>query len=518
PPPPPPPPQSVVPDLTAGERFSGGAAGTSVSNDEAFSQAPPAIQQDFSDDANFKAGNALFRNDNQDQGPILNAATCQGCHIKDGRGRVPADTQTPFAAMFLRLSLGNDADDEAIPDPTYGTQLQTFGLASFIGGDVTAGLSVFGGGATDPIGEGFAFIEYETINGTYDDGTAYELRNPIYHVRELSYGDFSDGVLFSPRIAQQMIGLGLLGAIPEADIRALADPNDADGDGISGRVNEIFDPTTGQTALARYGHKLTSASVLQQSAGAYAGDMGVTNTFATEEPCTQSQTSCVNAALLENDPHPGGVDISDLEMALVEFYARLLAVPDRRGFDETTDTWDSNVVDGRTLFFESGCGGCHTHSFETGEAAGSVLGEIQLNILVPDAPPIDVLSSQTIYPYTDLLLHDMGGSCDPVVREDGAGGSCAAGDNCTWVMRCEGLADNRPDLLASGTEWRTAPLWGLGLVQTVNPTATFLHDGRARTIEEAVLWHGGEAQSSLDEFLSLTAQQRADLLTFLESL
>lgn len=518
PPPPPPPPVSVVPELTVNERFSGGDAGTSLTNDEAFGQSPQQIQQDFSADANFKSGNAIFRNDHNGQGPIMNAATCQGCHVKDGRGRVPPDQQTPFTSMFLRLSLGNDANNNAIPDSIYGTQLQTFGLASFVGGDSNAGLSQFGGGTTEAIGEAFGYIEYETVPGMYSDGTPYELRKPVYHARELSYGDFTDGILFSARVAPQMIGLGLLGAIPEASIRSLADPTDSDSDGISGRVNETLDPTTGEMAIARYGYKLTSASVLQQSAGAYRGDMGVTSQFATNEPCTASQASCINAALLETDPFPGSVDISDVELALVEFYSRLLAVPDRRGYDASTNSWNTDIVDGRTLFFESGCGGCHTHSFETDIAEGSVLGDIQLNTLVPNAPPIDVLSTQTIYPYTDLLLHDMGGSCSAVVREDGSGGMCNPGDNCTWVQRCEGLADGRPDGLASGTEWRTAPLWGLGLVKTVNPDATFLHDGRARTIEEAILWHAGEADESRNTFLEMTVEQRTDLLAFLDSL
>ncbi|MEM7277160.1 MAG: di-heme oxidoredictase family protein [Pseudomonadota bacterium] len=518
PPPPPPPPVNVVPDLTSAERFSGGDAGTTLTNEDAFGQSPAGIQQDFSADANFKSGNAIFRNDHDGQGPILNAATCQGCHVRDGRGRVPQDSSTAFSSMFLRLGLGNDSDDQTIPDPVYGTQLQTFGLASFIGGDPDAGLPSFGGGASEAIGEAFAFIEYETVNGAFADGTAYELRKPTYKIRDMSYGDFADGLQISPRVAQQMIGLGLLGAIPEASIRALADPNDTDADGISGRVNETFDPTTNTTALGRYGYKATSASVLQQTAGAYRGDIGVTNRFATDESCTASQSSCINAALLETDPHPGDVDISDLEMALVEFYSRLLAVPDRRGFDSATSEWDAEIVAGRTLFFEAGCGGCHTHSFETGEAAGSVLGEVNLNRLEPDAPPIEVLSDQTIYPYTDMLLHDMGGACDAAVREDMAGASCTTGPDCNLVFRCEGLADGRPDLLATGTEWRTAPLWGLGLVQTVSPNATFLHDGRARTIEEAILWHGGEADVSRTNFIEMSATERAELAAFLNSL
>ncbi|MEL7449460.1 MAG: di-heme oxidoredictase family protein [Pseudomonadota bacterium] len=518
PPPTPDPPTSTAPELTSGERFSGGAAGTSASNEQAFSKAPPAIEADFTDDANFKSGNAIFRNDHEGQGPVLNAATCQGCHVRDGRGIVPPNQQTPFDSMFLRLSVGSDADGNPIPDPSYGTQLQTFGAASFNGNDITVGLSSFGGGTTEAIGEAFAFIEYEEVPGAYPDGETYSLRMPTYKVRELSYGDFVDGIQFSPRVAQQMIGLGLLGAIPEADIRALADPDDADSDGISGRVNESFDPTTESLELGRYGYKATSASVLQQTAGAYRGDMGVTSRFATEEPCAANQASCIAAAMLEPDPHPGAVDISDLELALVEFYGRLLAVPDRRGYNADTDTWDADIVAGREHFFDAGCGACHAHSFETSTAAGSVLGEISLSTLTPDAPPIDVLSNQTIFPYTDLLLHDMGGSCQPVAREDADGNVCNAGDNCIYVLRCEGLADGRPDRLASGTEWRTAPLWGLGLVQTVSPAATFLHDGRARTIEEAVLWHGGEAQTARDAFSNLPAAERARMLAFLESL
>ncbi|MEM9058601.1 MAG: di-heme oxidoredictase family protein, partial [Pseudomonadota bacterium] len=486
-------PDPTGPPLSPGERFSGGAASTGVFNAQAYSKAPRAIEADFSEDANFKSGNALFRSDHDGLGPVLNAATCQGCHVRDGRGIVPPDAQTPFDSMFLRLSLGNGADDEPLPDPTYGTQLQTFGAAAFDGGDVTAGLSRFGAGATEALGEAFAYIEYAPVPGRYPDGTPYELRQPTYKVRELSYGAFADGIRFSPRIAQQMIGMGLLGAIEADDIRALADPDDRDADGISGRVNEVVDPTTGTRELGRFGYKATSASILQQAVSAYRGDIGVTSRFAPEEPCAPAQTACREAAARERNQYPGAVDISDVELALVEFYSRLLAVPNRRGFDAATQSWDTAVVDGRERFFDAGCASCHTHRFTTGVAEGSVLGSVSFTTLTPDAPPIEVLSNQTIYPYTDLLLHDMGGQCAPVSREDADGGQCAADANCTYVLRCEGLADGRPDRLASGTEWRTAPLWGLGLVQTVSPAATFLHDGRARTIEEAILWHGGEA-------------------------
>ena len=515
---PPPPPPIVVPETVPEERFPGGEATTSLSNDEAFGQSPSAIQQDFSADANFKSGNQIFRNDHEGEGPLLNARTCQGCHVKDGRGSVPPNPETPMESMVVRVGRGVDDDGAVIPDPSYGVQVQTFGLASFTGGDVSAGLSAFGGGEEDAIGEAYALIEYETVEGEYADGESFTLRRPVLKVRELSYGDFADDVRFSARVAPQLIGLGLLGAVPASDIRSRADPDDDDGDGISGRVNTVFDPTTETTRLGRFGPKAGTASLLHQTVNAYRADIGVTSRFAAEEACAETQASCRRAALLEPDPHPGNVDIPDVELALVEFYLRLLAVPERRGFDEASDTWEEDVARGRTLFFEAGCGTCHQYRHTTGTAAGSVLGAVELNTLFPDAPPIDVLSAQTIFPYTDLLLHDMGGSCGAVHREAADGGSCAANENCVWTLRCTGLADGKPEGRASGSEWRTAPLWGLGLAKVVNESATFLHDGRARTIAEAILWHGGEAQSSQQNFVAMPAADRSALIAFLESL
>ena len=514
PPPPPPPPSFEVPAVVAAERFAGGAATTTLANEEAFGQAPPDIQSDFSADANFKSGNQIFRNAHDGEGPLLNARTCQGCHTRDGRGATPPDADTPMDSMSIRLDLGIDADGEAIPDPSYGTMLQTFGLASFHGGDgIAGGLSAYGGGAHAAIGEGFASVAYETVNGAYDDGTPFELRRPVYKVRELSYGAFADGIQFSPRVAPQLIGLGLLEAVQEAQVRALADPDDSDGDGVSGRVSEVYDQTTDARRLGRFGYKASAASLLQQTANAYRLDMGVTSRFAPQEACAPGQPTCAAAALEEADAHPGGVDIDEVQLALVEFYARLLAVPQRRGYDEAADAWEDDVLRGRTLFFETGCGQCHQWRLETGSAAGSVLGQVELNTLFENAPPIAVLSEQTIFPYTDLLLHDMGGRCDAVSRETEDGGACGEDENCVWALRCEGLADS-----GAVSEWRTAPLWGLGLVQTVNPRATFLHDGRARDVAEAILWHGGEAQASRDTFAALAADERDALLAFLGSL
>ena len=508
----------AVPEVATTELRPGGDASTTLSNDEAFGQSPEAIQRDFSADANFKSGNQIFRNDHEGEGPLLNARTCQGCHTKDGRGALPQDADTPMDAMSIALSTGVESDGSPRPDPSYGTLLQTFGLASFVGGNLAAGLAKFGGGETQAIGEGFGYVEYETVAGSYADGTAYELRRPVVRVKDLSYGDFGDEVLFSARVAPQLIGLGLLDAVPDAAIRERADPGDEDGDGISGRVSETVDLTTGESALGRFGYKASTASPLHQTVVAYRNDMGVTSRFVTAEPCAETQATCREAALAEPDRYPGGVDISDVELALVEFYVRLLAVPERRGYDEASDTWDEDVLRGRTLFFEMGCETCHTYRLETAVAAGSVLGDVDLNTLRDDAEPIEVLSEQVIHPYTDLLLHDMGGSCEAVRRETADGETCAAGENCIWTQRCEGLADGRPSGAASGTEWRTAPLWGLGLVRTVNPRATFLHDGRARNIAEAILWHGGEATASRDAFRELPADDRDAVLEFLESM
>ena len=508
----------AVPEVATTELRPGGDASTTLSNDEAFGQSPEAIQRDFSADANFKSGNQIFRNDHEGEGPLLNARTCQGCHTKDGRGALPQDADTPMDAMSIALSAGVESNGSPRPDPAYGTLLQTFGLASFVGGDLAAGLAKFGRGETEAIGEGFGYVEYETVSGSYADGTAYELRRPVVRVKDLSYGDFSDDVLFSARVAPQLIGLGLLGAVPDAAIRERADPGDDDGDGISGRVSETVDLTTSESALGRFGYKATTASPLHQTVVAYRNDMGVTSRYVTGEACAETQATCREAALAEPDRYPGGVDISDVELALVEFYVRLLAVPERRGYDEASDTWDEDVLRGRTLFFEMGCETCHTYRLETAVAAGSVLGDVDLNTLRDDAEPIEVLSEQVIHPYTDLLLHDMGGSCEAVRRETADGEPCAAGENCTWTQRCEGLADGRPTGSASGTEWRTAPLWGLGLVTTVNPRATFLHDGRARSIAEAILWHGGEAADSRDAFRELPADDRDAVLEFLESM
>ena len=494
------------------EHLAGGAVTTDVQNEDAFSQSAPAIRSDFALDAVFKSGDHLFRGTHKGLGPVFNNPTCQGCHIKDGRGEVPSSPQRAMTSMFLRIS-----DENGQPDAVYGDQLQTFGT---VAGHPTGALPKFNGALDEGLayGEAYAFVEYENVTGKFADGEEYELRKPIYKVTDLSYGPFNDTVRFSARVSPAIFGSGLLHAIPEQYITSYADPDDVDNDGISGRAVYVTEPISEQTKLARFGYKLGTASVLQQIAGAYRGDMGVTNRIDQAEPCTENQVACNEQAALEQNSEANGLDLSDLDLAQVEFYNRLLAVPVRRGFDVQTTTWQEDIMRGRALFFDANCNGCHVPRHKTGEAPASLLGDVDILGFTGESTPIAALSEQVIYPYSDLLLHDMGGECAPIKLENAQGGSCQAGENCIYVQRCEGLADNRPEGQASGTEWRTTPLWGLGLVQQVNARATYLHDGRARTISEAILWHGGEAEKAKQAYLAMSKTERSQLLAFLNSL
>jgi CxxC motif-containing protein (DUF1111 family) len=504
--------------LTAGtpdanEYYSGGEATVKVANEDAFSRRPAAIIDDFQLDGFFTSGDHLFRTPHKDIGPLLSTGNCQGCHLKDGKGKVPASVDTPMTSMFMKIGKAGGG-----PDPVYGDQLQTFAVQSFTTSDASSGLPSYNGSTNGNalFGEAYAFVEYQTINGTYPDGQAYQLQNPVYKVKDLSFGPFGVTVRLSPRLAPAIFGSGLLEAIPGSNIHQLADENDDNNDGISGRVSLTTDVLTGEQKIGRFSYKAQNPSVLQQISNAYRGDIGLTNKLFPQEACTELQPACQFVA--EQETQTGNeVDFSDRELALVEFYNRVLAVPARRGYDEANNNWDDTIVKGRKLFFEVGCVNCHVPRHKTATANGSVLGQITLTGLEPNAEPIAALSNQLIFPYTDLLLHDMGGSCE-ISRETAIGNSCSDGPQCLYVQRCEGLADGLTEGVASGTEWKTPALWGVGLVQTVNPQASFLHDGRARTLEEAILWHGGEAQTSNNAFQQLTGEQRQQLLGFVGSL
>jgi CxxC motif-containing protein (DUF1111 family) len=307
--------------------------------------------------------------------------------------------------------------------------------------------------------EGLFVISRQSVRGSYSDGTPYELQRPTYGLLEMSQGD-PGTIRVSPRVAPQMIGMGLLEAIPEADIRAAADPDDVDGDGVSGRANTVWSAGIGEAALGRFGWKANVASMTDQVAGAFAGDLGITTSLHPNVKCTDGSVSCLAA------PSGGAPELDDDRLGHVVFYSRTLSVPAQR------DVKVREVREGAEAFIDTGCVACHTPVHTTGPSQ------------------IAALANQTIRPYTDLLLHDMG----------------------------EGLADGRPDFLASGTEWRTPPLWGIGLFGAINGHTRYLHDGRARNLEEAILWHGGEAQAARDAFAALDANTRAAMLRFLGTL
>lgn len=493
------------------EHLSAGIGTTKIIDKDAYSQALPEIVKNAQSDAVFKVGDHIFRSNHDGQGPLFNNTTCQGCHIKDGRGEVPVTPNDPMLSMFLRIG-----DSKGNIDPIYGDQLQVFGTLDDVDGGA---LPKYQGAINEgkAYGEAYTWVEYETIEGQFADGESYSLRKPIYKVKDLAYGDFNTDVQFSARVSPHVYGSGLLESIPAKYILAYADPEDTNNDGISGRAANTTHPITNEIMLARFGQKAVTASVLQQISGAYRGDMGVTNSVNPGEVCSDLQEACIAQAAKENDRHHEGVDLNDIDLAQVEFYNRTLAVPVRRGYDEQSGLWDEQVLKGRAQFYQANCHSCHVPRFKTGEAKGSLLGDVDLVMLKDSRSNISQLEQLVIYPYTDLLLHDMGGSCK-VTRELDSGEKCESGALCYYVQRCEGLADGRPEGEASGTEWKTPALWGLGLVKTVNPKATFLHDGRARTIAEAILWHGGEASNAQQAFINMDKSNREALIAFLNSL
>ncbi|MEM9548699.1 MAG: di-heme oxidoredictase family protein [Bacteroidota bacterium] len=402
----------------------------------------------------FVAGNSLFRSNwisapasvmsLDGLGPVFNAISCGSCHFKDGRAAPPDEFSVDKSGLLFRISVdGFTETGEPRPHPVYGAQIQDRSLpaASY---------------------EAKVRIDYEFIAGTLDDGTPYELRKPIYTIEDWQYGDVTNPFDLSPRIASQLVGLGLLENIDEDDILALEDVNDSDNDGISGKANYVHDAENGGTTLGRFGWKSNQPSLRQQNAGAFNGDMGLTSDIFPKDDWTETQES----------QHPeiangGEPEVSEEQIFRISLYVQSLAVPATRNID------DPQYSSGKQLFLDINCSGCHNPSFQTGIGSS-----------------ISSLNSQKIAPYTDLLLHDMGPD----------------------------LADNRPDFEATGTEWRTAPLWGIGLIPAVNDHTRYLHDGRARNLEEAILWHGGEAEESKNKYKSLSLQEREDLLFFIKSI
>lgn len=413
----------------------------------------PAANLDPARSDDFFVGNSFFKGnwviapasteDRDGLGPFFNAASCSSCHFKDGRGRPPGDDLPHAAGLLLRLGRpGVTAHGAPRPDPVYGDQLQPMALPGI-----------------RPEAE--LRVAYTEVPGQYADGTPFHLRRPAYTVADPAYGALEGDLLTSPRVAPALIGVGLLESVPEARLVALADPDDADGDGVSGRPNRVHAVGSDTPAIGRFGWKANQPTVKQQVAAAFVGDIGITSTLFPEENATVHQEDA------RQRPVGGSPELDDRTLDFVSFYTRTLAVPARRNPEAP------EVQRGRELFQAAGCAACHVPRHDTG-----------------DDPSFPELSRQTIFPYTDLLLHDMG----------------------------EGLADGRPDFEADGREWRTPPLWGLGLQQRVNGHRLLLHDGRARGVAEAILWHGGEAETSREAFRRLDAPDREALIAFVEDL
>lgn len=436
--------------LTAEEReeYSGGTATVFNESEEAFGFF--ARELTFDEQSDFGIGNSFFRQSwvsspasttaRDGLGPFFNANNCSSCHFKDGRGRPPAFDGQLGRGLLLRLSLaGSHPNGTAFSDPIYGNQLQDNAiLGQTIKGKYT--------------------ISYQIITETLADGTVVELQKPIYQINSLGYGGLASDLLISPRIANQIIGLGLLEAVTESTILGFATANTTNG--ISGKANYVHDVESNSKKLGRFGWKANQPSIRQQVAGAFSGDMGITTSIFPNENVPFG----VDASLI---PNGGSPEISNSNFDKIVLYSSSLAVPARRNVS------DKNILKGKKIFNDIQCASCHIPKMQTGN-----------NYF------IEAFRNQTIRPYSDMLLHDMG----------------------------DELSDNAPDFLATGNEWRTQPLWGIGLIKIVNGHTNLLHDGRARNVTEAILWHGGEAQNSKVKFKQLSTQDRNDLLAFINSL
>jgi CxxC motif-containing protein (DUF1111 family) len=438
--------------LTAedGEQYSGGETTVFNKSEEAFGFS--ALNLTFAEGKEFAVGNSFFRQNwvaapasttaRDGIGPFFNAISCSSCHFKDGRGRAPLLDGETGHGLLLRLSIaGVDANGSNLPDPIYGGQLQD---GAILGQTL----------------EGKIKILYQPIIETFADGTVVVLQKPIYQISNLGFGALASNLQISPRIANQVIGMGLLEAIPESVLLGFSDENDTNKDGISGRLNYVHDVASNSKKIGRFGWKANQPNVRQQVAGAFLGDMGITTSLFPNENAPFG----VDLSMI---PNGGTPEISDINFERVVFYSSTLAVPARRNYT------DENVLKGKKIFQTIGCASCHIPKIQTG-----------------NTHKIAALNNQTIRPYTDLLLHDMGAD----------------------------LADNTPDFKATGSEWRTQPLWGIGLIETVNNHTNLMHDGRAKNVTEAILWHGGEGKFAKEKFKKLTVQERNDLLAFINSL
>ncbi|TBR45042.1 hypothetical protein CBF23_000640 [Marinomonas agarivorans] len=389
-------------------------------------------------------------------GPLFNARSCHSCHLNNGKGHAPTELQNgvEVPSFFLRLKQwprpdSNNSKTAVAPDPIYGTQLQT-----------NANINI------RPEANLTLTYQYKTV--TFADGTTSELRKPVYQLNNLSYGKLSNATQLSGRVSPSIIGVGLFDSITEADLLNSADPDDKNNDGISGRVNTVWDKTMQTWRVGRFGWKATTATLTEQNQSAFNGDLGISTPLFPNPygDCTTHQVACLSLPN-GNSPHMENLEANSEVIKVVDIFTALSAPPKIRNLNRET------FKEGKKVFDLLQCSACHTSVQRTGK-----------DTTFPE------LNNQTFYPFTDLLLHDMG----------------------------QELADVGKEFDALGSEWRTAPLWGLSLSKLASGKQSFLHDGRARNIDEAILWHGGEGQKSRDSYLKLDKSQRSLLIRFLESL
>ena len=436
-------------DFTQAQRFEALPAGKATVHPAYAGQAFKLPQANIGEAAfDFALGEAMFdklwvaspssTKASDGLGPLYNTRACRVCHMGGGRGHAPDGPEDDARTMVMRLSLPGGG-----PDPIYGAQLQDFAISGHPG-------------------EALVRVTWTEVEVALNGETA-TLRRPDWQITDPAYGPLAPDLQISPRVAPQMIGLGLLEAIPTADILTRADPEDADGDGISGRASVVWSREYDQPMLGRFGLKAETPTVREQTAAAFSGDIGISTALfpIAWGDCTEAQVTCVTDQHGDGDARVYEVDAIGLD--LTTLYTANLGVPARRDVD------DPQVLRGKELFHTAGCAACHQPAYVTHRLA--------------DQPQ---QSFQLIWPYTDLLLHDMG----PDLSDPGQ----------------------------TGTEWRTPPLWGIGLTGAVSGHTQFLHDGRARSVLEAVLWHGGEAQAARDTVVQMPPADRAALIRFLESL
>ena len=412
-------------------------------------------------------------------GPIYNARSCLACHINGGKGFIPENNLHPLTGTLIRLSkkgpLHTQEQKQAgvIPHSVYGDQIQSQSIS--LAHQLKSSQPHL---KHDVPPEAYIHVDWVFKTFTYPDGNTVTLREPKLDFKYLGYGPLNDKnteeTLIGIRVAPSIHGMGLIELIKQSDIEALADEHDEDQNNISGRVNLVWDAQSQSMLAGRFGLKANKATLAHTVAGAFTNDMGITTSLVPNQPCTSLQAQCINSpnGNDENDQGQHGknnieVELPDSLLKLVVDFNRNLAPIERR------NTNDRNTKKGRSAFYEVGCHNCHQPSFITGNSS-----------------EFPHLSNQHIWPYSDFLLHDLGSN----------------------------LSDNRPDFLASGSEWRTPPLWGIGASQQVNGSTALLHDGRANTVEEAILWHGGEAQHVQQNFINLPKHKRKQLINFVNSL